>query len=88
MIFNITDLKKKIIYRSKYRGTKEMDKLLSSFTQKYIDTFNDVELNYLIDLLDIDDENLYKFNQGKQISIKFNVNKVTELFKNFIYKNV
>ena len=49
MIINIADLKKKITYRSKYRGTKEMDKLLSSFTQKYIDTFNDVELNYLID---------------------------------------
>ena len=87
MIINIAHLKKKITYRSKYRGTKEMDKLLSSFTQKYIDTFNDVELNYLIDLLDIDDENLYKFNQGEEISIKFNVNKVTELFKNFIYKN-
>jgi len=87
MVINIGDLKKKITYRSKYRGNKEMDKLLSSFTQKYIDTFNDVELNYLIDLLDIDDENLYKFNQGEEISIKFNVNKVTELFKNFIYKN-
>jgi len=87
MIINIEDLKKKITYRSKYRGTKEMDKLLSSFTKKYIDIFNDVELNYLIDLLDIDDENLYKFNQGEDISIKFNVNKVTELFKNFIYKN-
>ena len=87
MVINIGDLKKKITYRSKYRGNKEMDKLLSSFTQKYIDTFNDVELNYLIDLLDIDDENLYKFNQGEEISIKFNVNKVTQLFKNFIYKN-
>ena len=87
MVINRRDLKKKITYRSKYRGNKEMDKLLSSFTQKYIDTFNDVELNYLIDLLDIDDENLYKFNQGEEISIKFNVNKVTELFKNFIYKN-
>jgi len=87
MIINILHLKKKIIYRSTYRGTKEMDKLLSLFTKKYIDTFDDEELNYLIDLLDLDDENLYKFNQGDEISIKINVNKVTELFKNFIYKN-
>ena len=86
MVINIRDLKKKITYRSKYRGNKEMDKLLSSFTQKYIDTFNDVELNYLIDLLDIDDENLYKFNQGEEISIKININKVSELFKNFVYQ--
>ena len=36
MIIKIADLKKKIIYRSTYRGTKEMDKLLSSFVKKYI----------------------------------------------------
>ena len=30
------ELKKKITYRSNYRGTKEMDKLLSAFTSKYI----------------------------------------------------
>ena len=29
-------LKKKIIYRSSYRGTKEMDILLSSFVSEYI----------------------------------------------------
>ncbi len=37
MIIHIKDLKNKIIYRSNYRGTKEMDKLLGSFTKKYID---------------------------------------------------
>ena len=38
MDINIDQLKKKIIYRSSYRGTKEMDKLLGSFTkiQKFI----------------------------------------------------
>tara|TARA_B110000196_G_scaffold306502_1_gene305180 strand:+ start:1380 stop:1646 length:267 start_codon:yes stop_codon:yes gene_type:complete len=85
MIINITNLKKKIIYRAKYRGTKEMDILLGSFTKKYINNFDELELNYLSDLLDFDDENLFKFNQGEEISIKINVNKVTNLFKNFIY---
>ena len=37
MILNIEQLKKKIIYRSNYRGTKEMDKLLGAFTKKYLD---------------------------------------------------
>ena len=37
MTLNIDQLKKKIIYRSNYRGTKEMDKLLGSFTKKYIE---------------------------------------------------
>ena len=86
-MINITDLKKKIIYRSNYRGTKEMDKLLGSFTNKYIDTLNDKELLYLCDLLDFDDENLYKFNKGKETTIDINSNKVTELFKNYVYKS-
>ena len=87
MMINITELKKKIIYRSNYRGTKEMDKLLGSFTRKYINTLKDEELMYLCDLLDYDDENLYKFNQGQKISIKINSNSVSELFKNFVYVN-
>ena len=86
MIINIKDLKKKIIYRSTYRGSKEMDKLLSSFCKKYINEFDSTELTHLCDLLDIDDENLYNFNQGKKITVKFKINKVTEIFKNFVYK--
>ena len=46
MNINTEDLKKKIIYRSTYRGNKEMDALLGSFTKKYINTFNDKELRY------------------------------------------
>ena len=87
MTINTEDLKKKIIYRSTYRGTKEMDKLLSSFTKKYIDTFNDTELNNLSNLLNIDDENLYKLNQGQKTTIIINENTVIKLFKNFKYKN-
>ena len=48
MTINTGDLKKKIIYRSTYRGTKEMDKLLSSFTKKYINTLNETAvLDYI-----------------------------------------
>jgi antitoxin CptB len=86
MIINIEDLKKKITYRSTYRGTKEMDKLLTSFTKKYINLLNDNELIDLCELLNIDDENLYKFNQGEITTIQFKTNKVTDLFKNFFYK--
>ena len=83
---NITDLKKKILYRSNYRGTKEMDKLLGAFTKKFINTLNHVELMQLCDLLDYDDENLYKYNQGQETTIKINPNKASELFKDFVYR--
>ena len=59
MTTDIEQIKKKIIYRSNYRGTKEMDKLLGAFTNKYLDQLNYKELNELIKLLEIDDNNLY-----------------------------
>ena len=83
MIINIKDLKNKIIYRANYRGTKEMDSLLGAFTKKYIDKFTEEELMFLCDLLDCDDENLYKINQGLQPTIELKSNKVIELFKNY-----
>ena len=85
MTGDIEQIKKKIIYRSNYRGTKEMDKLLGSFTKKYID---ELSLNDLLDLeklLDIDDNNLYNFYNGLVTEIKFDDNNVNFLFKNFEY---
>jgi len=84
-MINITNLKKKITYRSNYRGTKEMDKLLGSFTKKYIDILDEEELQNLSNLLDCDDENLYKYNQGQETTIRIDTNYVTKLFKNYIY---
>ena len=83
MTVNIDQLKKKIIYRSNYRGTKEMDKLLGAFTKQYIDKFDANDLNELIKLLEIDDNNLYNFYNGLTTDIKFESNKVNSLFKNF-----
>ena len=88
MDINIPDLKKKIIYRASYRGSKEMDSLLGTFTKKYVDILNDEDLICLSNLLDIDDENLYNFNQGQNTTVKFNNNKVNKLFKGFVYKKV
>ena len=86
MSLNIDQLKKKIIYRSNYRGTKEMDKLLGAFTNKYLNQLNYEDLNELIKLLEIDDNNLYNFYNGLNTSIKFEDNKINNLFKNFEYQ--
>ena len=88
MTINTDELKKKIIYRSTYRGTKEMDSLLGSFTKKYVNILNEKDLVYLSMLLDIDDENLYKINQGQKTSIKFDDNNVIKLFRSFVYKKI
>ena len=86
MTFNIDDLKKKIIYRSTYRGTKELDKLLSSFIRSIINELNDDELVDLSSLLELDDENLYKFNQGLRTTVTIKDNKVSKLFRDFKYE--
>ncbi len=85
MSFDIDQLKKKIIYRSNYRGTKEMDKLLGAFTEKYINNLNENDLISLENLLNIDDSNLYNFYNGLETDIEFESNNINTLFKNFKY---
>ena len=85
MTLNIDQLKKKIIYRSSYRGTKEMDKLLGAFTKKYIDQLSLNDLSELDELLNIDDTNLYNFYNGLDCDIEFEQCYVNSLFKNFKY---
>ena len=87
MVINIELLKKKIIYRSNYRGTKEMDKLLSAFTKKYIDSLNNDDLKDLRNLLDIDDDNLFNFYKGLSTEVKFEKNNINLLFKKFKFNN-
>ena len=77
-------LKKKIVYRSKHRGTREMDLLLGNFVNKYINSFSEIELEELISLLNIDDEVLCKwyFNRDTKKSVPLgNVAKKLKKFK-------
>ena len=47
MIDKLELFKKKLIYRANYRGTKEMDILLSKFVKRYINDFNNAYLKEL-----------------------------------------
>ena len=85
MNFDIEKLKKKIIYRSNYRGTKEMDKLLGAFIKKIINQLTAPDLLALEKWLDIDDDNLYKFYNGLKTDFVFEDNLINSLFKSFKY---
>ena len=86
MPLDIDELKRKIIYRSNYRGTKEMDILLSSFVKSIINQLNKVELENLLNFLYIDDDNLYKYKQRLKTEFPISENKITRLFKDYTYK--
>ena len=83
MAADIEQIKKMIIYRSNYRGTKEMDKLLGSFVKNYIDKFTIEELKELEKFLDLDDELIYDFYKGKLKNIDFTNKKILNTFINF-----
>jgi antitoxin CptB len=83
---DIENLKKKLIYRSQYRGTKEMDKLIGSFVNTYINSFDLERLNDLEKFLTIDDDNLYKFYNNQLDNIESANEELLRLFKTFVYK--
>jgi len=76
-------LKKKIIYRSKYRGTKEMDILLGNFVQSCINNLNIDELNDLDKLLNYEDFVLLNLHRNKTMIKKYDNLKLIDLFINF-----
>ena len=45
--------RKRLIYRSRYTGTKETDLLLGAFAAAHLDGFGDAELDYYEALLDV-----------------------------------
>ena len=74
-------LKKRLIYRASYRGTKEMDILLSTFVNKYIETFDEALLLELEIFLNFEDEILLNFYNHNTASKKIVKNKFSKLFK-------
>ena len=80
---NIEKLKKKILYRSAHRGTKEMDLLLSNFVKKYVNFLNKSELRELESLLNMDDEVLYKWYLNNERITLVPENSITKKLKEF-----
>ena len=75
--------KKKLIYRAGYRGTKEMDILLSSFVDKNIDFFNEQLLDELDKFLNFEDEVILNYYQHGIIKENIDKNEVSKIFKKF-----
>ena len=79
MLEDIELLKKKIVYKSSYRGIKELDIILRSFVSKYLNKLNFEELTDLFDFLDNNDEDIYKF-----IKKRYVINPFVLLYNNIL----
>ncbi|MBH90672.1 MAG: succinate dehydrogenase assembly factor 2 [Candidatus Marinimicrobia bacterium] len=82
-MLKIDALKKKIKYRSEYRGIKEMDLILGNFVKKYIDSFSYDELKDLYNILEKDDDTILKWYSNLSKSNAIPENNVSKLLKNF-----
>ena len=54
MSSNKEDLKNKIIYRASYRGTKEMDILMTAFVKSFINSLDEDSLKILDSFVNMD----------------------------------
>ena len=85
MSHNKEDLKNKIIYRATYRGTKEMDILMTAFVNSMIDELDEYYLKTLDLFINLDDETLISLKK-KESSSNYNDEKmlhIIEKFQNF-----
>ena len=67
MTFNKEDLKNKIIYRASYRGTKEMDILMTAFVKSLINDLDENFLKTLDTFVDMDDETLISIKKKESL---------------------
>ena len=75
--------KKKLLYRASYRGTKEMDILLSSFVKSYIDKFSNSQLKELEKFLFYEDEIILNFYNYGIVNKNIDKNEISKIFKKF-----
>ena len=77
---NKQNLINKIIYRSQYRGTKEMDIFVSGFVKSIINSLSFNDLVDLDKLVNMNDEDIIKISRKEMI---FKNNKILKLLIDF-----
>ena len=82
MTLNKEDLKNKIIYRASYRGTKEMDILMTAFVKSLINDLDENFLKTLDSFVNMDDETLISIKK-KESFIDYKDEKILHIIDKF-----
>lgn len=83
---NLTNKKKKLIFRCGHRGTKEMDLLLGEFAKAHVPNFNEAQLALFEDFITNSDPDIYNWVTAREpIPAQWN-NEIAELLLAFNLK--
>ena len=82
MTLNKEDLKNKIKYRASYRGTKEMDILMTAFVKSLINDLDENFLKTLDTFVGMDDETLISIRK-KESLIDYEDEKILHIIEKF-----
>ena len=82
MSHNKEDLKNKIIYRARYRGTKEMDILMTGYVESIINEVNYEQMTELNKIVNLSDEKLILLKK-KEININLKNNFIIKKFQEY-----
>tara|TARA_B100000586_G_C19932585_1_gene351994 strand:- start:45 stop:308 length:264 start_codon:yes stop_codon:yes gene_type:complete len=86
MNLNKQNLINKIIYRSLYRGSKEMDLFVSSFVKSIIYDLDLSDLQNLNNLINLNDEDIIKISNNQFNKNNFKVGRIVDLLVRFKQK--
>ena len=74
---------KKLIYRSKYTGTRETDLLLGNFAKNYLEKLNDEELLSYQELLESGDPRIWRLSIEVETTKIQKENVIIEMIKDY-----
>jgi len=75
---DLSDQKKKLIFRSWHRGTREMDLIMGTFAEAYVPSFTDAELAAYEEVLLENDPDVYDWYIGAKPVPANRMNSVLE----------
>jgi antitoxin CptB len=82
---SLENRRKKLIFRSWHRGTREMDLLLGSFAERHVPGFSEENLEYYAQILEISDPDLYNWISGVEKLPANMENPVLETLRAHVY---
>lgn len=77
--------RKRLLFRSRHRGSREMDLLLGRFAERHLPTFSQRQLDLFEELLEIGDPDLYAWLAGRTAPPAARMHDVMKLFLHFKY---